>query len=241
MEMVIVAGGGSIGLTVVALARELGVRDVLVPRTGGVLSAMGGLISEIVVEFSQSEAAETSRFDFDAVNRTLGDLEQRAKHLGARLRDHGIAEARFEYLVEARYAGQVWELEVPLAASRFEGEAEVTALSAAFDQIHERTFAVVDPGAPIECETWKLRFRAPVIGASSHGDLESPLSNGASGARNVYFNGAWQESGVVAALPVGASREGPLVVAAPTTTIVIPPGARVSSTAAQNYHVEVEV
>jgi N-methylhydantoinase A len=240
-EMVIVAGGGAIGLTVVGLARELGVRQVLVPRTGGVLSAMGGLISEIVVEFSQNGAADTSRFDFDAVNRTLGELEGRAQALSSRLRGRGISEARFEYLVEARYAGQVWELEVPLATSRFEGEDQVNALSAAFDEIHERTFTVVDPGAPVECETWKLRFHAPVAGASPDGDFVSPLANGGSSVRDMYFNGAWRETPVVSALPGDVIREGPLVVAAPTTTLVIPPGARIRSTAARNYYVEVEV
>jgi N-methylhydantoinase A len=239
-EMLILAGGGAIGLTVVALARELGVRDVLVPRTGGVLSAMGGLISEIVVEFSQSGAADTSRFDYDAVNRILGELEDRAQELSGRLRDRGISEARLEYLVEARYAGQVWELEVPLATSRFEGEAEVKGLSAAFDEIHERTFTVVDRGAPVECETWKLRFHAPVARSSRDGDFVSHLANGAGSVRHMYFNRAWRETSVVSALPVGGVRDGPLVVAAPTTTLVIPPGARIRSTAARNYHVEVE-
>jgi N-methylhydantoinase A len=240
-EMVIIAGGGAIGLTVVGLARELGVREVLVPRTGGVLSAMGGLISEIVVEFSQSGAADTSRFDFEAVNYTLGELENRAQDLNSRLRGRGISKARFEYLVEARYAGQVWELEVPLATSRFEGEADVKALSAAFDEIHERTFAVVDRGAPVECETWKLRFRAAVASASPDGDFASGLTDASGGARDVYFNGAWLESSIVDAVPVDGSRDGPLIVAAPTTTLVIPPGARIRCTGARNYYVEVEV
>jgi N-methylhydantoinase A len=240
-EMVILAGGGSIGFTMVALARELGVRDILVPQTGGVLSAMGGLISDIVVEFSQSRAADTARFDFEGVNRTLAELEDRAEHLSSRLRRRGISEARFDYLVEARYSGQVWELEVPLAAPRFEGDAEVKALAAAFDQIHERMFSVVDPVASLECETWKLRFHAPVAGASSDRDLAPQLTDGAGSTRNVYFNGGWHETPVASALPVGESRKGPFLLAAPTTTLVVPPGARIRRTAANNYHVEVEI
>jgi N-methylhydantoinase A len=240
-EMVVLAGGGSIGFTTVALARELGVRDVLVPQTGGVLSAMGGLISDIVVEFSQSRAADTARFDFDGVNQTLAELEDRAEHLSSRLHVRGISGARFEFLVEARYSGQVWELEVPLVASRFEDEADVKALAEAFDQVHERAFSVVDPVASVECETWTLRLHAPVAGASSRGGVVSNLSGGADSTRSVHFDGRWHETPVASALPVGESRDGPFLLAAPTTTLVIPPGARVRSTPANNYHVEVAI
>ena len=40
-ESVLVAGGGAAGLNIVAIARELGCRRVLVPRTAGALSAFG--------------------------------------------------------------------------------------------------------------------------------------------------------------------------------------------------------
>jgi N-methylhydantoinase A len=240
-ETVIVAGGGAMGLTMVPLARGLGVTDVLAPCTGGVLSAMGGLLSEIVVEFSQSAVADTSSFDKDAVNRTLDELELRARGLGRRLRRFGIQDARLEYLVDAHYAGQVWELEVPMTVPRFERDADVRELAAAFDRVHWRTFSVIDRGAPVECMTWKLRLRAAVAGAALDGEVSANGSRSTRSRRDVYFGGAWHATPVVGSLPVGESRAGPLIVAEPTTTLVVPPDARIRRTVANHYHVEVEV
>ena len=60
-ESLLVAGGGAAGLNIVPIARELGCRQVLVPRTAGALSACGGQYSDIVSEFTQSRFAYTGR------------------------------------------------------------------------------------------------------------------------------------------------------------------------------------
>src|SRR5690606_31965367 len=67
-ESLIVAGGGAAAMNIALIARELGVDEVLVPRTAGALSACGGLFSDLVEETSATQYASTREFPFEAVN-----------------------------------------------------------------------------------------------------------------------------------------------------------------------------
>ena len=49
------------------------------------------------------------------------------------LRERGLVIAALEHFVEARYAHQVWELEIPMRSHRIESTGEVEALVADFD------------------------------------------------------------------------------------------------------------
>ncbi len=160
-ESLVVAGGGAGGLTIARIAEELGCARVLVPRTAAALSACGGLLSDVVAEFSVSRRADTDRFEAAAVNDGLAELERQMDEFLDRLQAPADARGK-EFFVEARYPYQVWELEVPLPNSRFEGEEDVRALEEAFHVVHERVFAVKEPGQRLECLYWKGRcHRAP--------------------------------------------------------------------------------
>ena len=144
-ESIVVAGGGAGGLTMSKIAEELGCDRVLVPQTAAALSATGGLLGDVVAEFTVSRRADTNAFDCDAVNEGLADLDRQIEEFFTRM--DISAEARMQdYVVEARYPYQVWELDVALPCRRFEGQADVDALVAAFHETHERVFAVKELG-----------------------------------------------------------------------------------------------
>ena len=117
-ESVLVAGGGAGGLTMTQIAAELDCDRVLVPRTAAALSACGGLFSDVVTEFVASQRADTGDFAFDDVNRVLAELEARMDEFFERLGVDEDVRVK-EFSVEARYPFQIWELDVPLASSRF--------------------------------------------------------------------------------------------------------------------------
>ncbi|HEY1368976.1 MAG TPA: hydantoinase/oxoprolinase family protein, partial [Gaiellaceae bacterium] len=230
----IVAGGGAGGMTVAALAAQLGCDRVIVPRTAGALSACGGQFSDVVMEFSVSRRSDTNRFDFDAVNSGLAELDAQMDEFFERL---GAAEGerRKEFFVEARYPYQVWELEVPLARGAFESERDVQAMVGAFHGVHERVFAVSEPGQHVECIYWKGR----AVVSLPRPAVEPARRNGAGPPsprewRPAYFG----EHGIdtprfhAADLAVGHELEGPAIVEEPTTTVVVYPGwsLRVSET-----------
>jgi N-methylhydantoinase A len=225
-DSVIVAGGGAAGLAIARLAEELGCRRVLVPRTAAALSACGGQFSDVVTEFSISYRADTNRFDAGPVNDGLASLEIRVDEFFERL---GTPEAarRKEFFVEARYPYQVWELEVPLRKGRFESESDVEAMVDDFHRVHERVFAVKEPGQHVECVYWKARATAS-LAKPERSRLES---NGAAAGPD-RFRRAWLGVGSAVDVPIflgsslspGRTVEGPAIVEEPTTTIVVYPG-----------------
>ena len=158
-EMTLVAGGGASGLNIVPIARELGCRRVLLPSTASALSACGALYSDIISEFSRGRYAETRSLDSEAVNDALAEVEARADEFLAGLANISLTATSKEFMVEARYRAQVWELDVPVPA-RLESDDDVRGLEEAFHATHERIFAVREPGQYLECLLWKARATA---------------------------------------------------------------------------------
>jgi N-methylhydantoinase A len=238
-ESLMVAGGGAAGLNIVPIARELGCRQVLVPRTAGALSACGGQYSNIVSEFTQSKFAYTGDFPYEAVNRVLADITASMDRFEAELRGRGLRRFQREYFVEARYPYQVWELDIALPKGEFASRADLDAMMAAFHREHERVFAVKEPGQQVECVYWRGRLTAILEGPplnktpardaevpaprmrhqaffAGHGELDTPRYHGES-------------------LMPGMSLEGPAIIDEPTTTIVVYPGSVVRVTELHNY------
>jgi N-methylhydantoinase A len=236
-ESLVVAGGGAAGLTIVPIARELGCREVLLPRTAGALSATGAQYSDVATEFAASTFAHSGEFDFAAVNTTLQRLQHRAEDFAARLRARGVTRFSTRFFVEARYAYQSWELEVPLDHPRFD-DAAVLRLVEAFHRAHERVFAVREDGQLVECVQWKVR----VTGFLARPPLrERPASGAAApvaGHRPAFF----AEPGCLdtpvyrgPALTPGMTIQGPAIIEEPTTTVVLDPASAARVTGYDNY------
>lgn len=77
-EFVLSGGGGAPGTHAVELARELGVEEILLPRQAGVISAVGGLTSDVRRDFSESHLTGAAEFDHEGVDAVLSSLERRA-------------------------------------------------------------------------------------------------------------------------------------------------------------------
>ena len=240
-DSIIVAGGGAAGLAIARIAEELGCSHVLVPRTAAALSACGGQFSDVVSEFSLSRRVDTNTFDRAAVNEGLDRLDRQMEEFFARLGTAGAAR-RKEFFVEARYPYQVWELEVPLANGRLEGEADIAAMVEAFHAVHERVFAVKEPGQHIECLYWKGRATATLpkpevrrsepTGAEARPDRRRRVWLAAAADAPVYLG----ES-----LTAGQHLSGPAIVEEPTTTVVVYPGWSLTVTASGDYLLEREL
>jgi N-methylhydantoinase A len=245
-EVTMVAGGGASGLNIVPIARELGCHQVLLPSTAGALSACGALYSDIISEFTASRYSETHRLDLDAVNETLAAVEQQADAFLASLDGVEAVGERREFFVDARYRGQVWELTVPLPASRLRGPEDVAALEAAFHDVHERVFAVREPGQYLECLTWKVRATAqlskpevrPRPSVEADGAAAAPAERGVAHFRGHGPLPVGRYDGVT--LPAGTQIEGPAIIREPTTTVVVYPGSRALVTDSGNYLISVD-
>ena len=243
-EALVVAGGGAGGLNMVAIAQELGCRQLLVPRTAGALSACGAQFSDIVAELSVSRPAVTNAFAYDQVNAALQSLQNEMDTLEAELRAWGISHCQRDFFVEARYPTQVWELEVALARGRFDGPDDVIALAEGFHRVHERVFAVKEEGAAVECLYWKGRLtglldRPPLTGSLTN---ITPRSAPVHAHRAAYFADRGKSDVPVymgSTLTPGMEMDGPAIVEEPTTTIVLYPQSHAKVTALGNYLVSI--
>ena len=241
-ESIVIAGGGAGGLTMSKIAEELGCDKVLVPQTAAALSATGGLLGDVVAEFTVSRRADTNAFDRDAVNEGLADLDRQIEAFFAQM--DVPADARMQdYVVEARYPYQVWELDVALPSKRFESQADVDALVAAFHETHERVFAVKELGQSVECLYWKGRARVhlpkPTLAAATGEAQGAPSAE----PRPMWWGGDDPQQTPVflgAALSPGERIAGPAVVELPTTTVVVYPGWTATVTERGDYLLERE-
>ncbi|MGE3600852.1 MAG: hydantoinase/oxoprolinase family protein, partial [Dehalococcoidia bacterium] len=185
-ECLMVAGGGAAGLNIASVVKELGLKRVLIPRTAGGLSACGAQFSDIISEFSASSLLVSQNFGYAEAKRVLDSLDARMEPVARDLLARGVVDVERRYFVEARYEGQVWELELPLRAPRIANEQDLAGLVEDFHTVHHRVFAVADPGSNVEILFWKARLTAvvdkPRLVRTAGGQSPGPKSH-----RRTYF------------------------------------------------------
>jgi len=242
-ESLIIAGGGAAGLSILPIARELGCRQVLVPRTAGALSACGGQFSNVLTEFSMSRLAYSSDFPYADVNQTLAQISESLQRFSERLSRKGLNKFKIEYFVEARYLYQVWELEVALAKGQFEGPEDLKRMLDAFHEEHQRVFAVKEPEQQIECTYWRGRLTALLDAPQLRPEEPRPISRPQARATpQAYFPniGKRDTSRYLGKdLRAGVVIEGPAIIDEPTTTVVVYPGSSATVTPLRNYLLEI--
>ncbi|NND49422.1 MAG: hydantoinase/oxoprolinase family protein, partial [Rhizobiales bacterium] len=197
------------------------------PQVGAVLSAAGALMSDLAAQYRRALFASSASFDHESVNEVLGELEAQCQAFadgpGA-----GAVDQRVEFFAEARYPDQVWEIEVPLAHSRFNGEEDVAELVEAFHRAHEEVFAIRDAGSQIEIMAWVANVRCR-LRESAETPLETIASDDAQiPAREVWFAGhgkALADIRRLDGIAVGETLNGPAIIESPFSAIVVDPGA----------------
>ena len=110
----LVAFGGAGPLHACYLADWLGMQHVIIPPNPGVTSAYGLLLTDVRVDLVHTDVQREDRLDVGRITAEIQDLERRVT---ARLEDEGLLtqETRLDHFVDMRYAGQAYEIRVPLA------------------------------------------------------------------------------------------------------------------------------
>jgi N-methylhydantoinase A len=243
-DSTLVAGGGAAGLTIASIARELGCREVLIPRAAGVLSAFGGQHSDIVREMTAPHVTNSKEFDFDGVRRTLEGLRERMRAFEAELPRELAGEVGRRYFVEARYAYQVWDLSIALEGEGVEDEAALERLIESFHDAHERIFAVREPGQKIELSQWKGRVTVGTTKPPLAADRDSANTGALAVQGRVAFFAELGEVEIAVhlggELAAGTRIAGPALLIEPETTIVVYPGWTAHVSELGNYRLELD-
>jgi N-methylhydantoinase A len=216
--------GGGGALHACALAEELGIASILVPRHPGVLSAAGLLAAPIEHEVSAGLASNLDGLDLVEIQTTLQRLDAQCSALMAQ-ENVCAADVSARYFADVCYAGQAYHLEVPFEPAAADPFA---ALTDAFYAAHERTFgfarraplrlvavrtvhSVAAPGEPEEKWT-------PVRAAKAPRRARILLSEHQAAVEAAVYERA--------ALETGAIFDGPAIVEQADTTTLLLPGWR---------------
>lgn len=241
-QYLLVSGGGAGNCHAVALARSLGISKLLIPKFGGVLSAVGGLVADMCADFSGSYFTSSKYFDFKGVNELLERLEGEARLFLARLNADNNSE--IEFSTEARYSYQVWELKVKMSGNRIIDRKDLQQLTDAFHKVHEQVFSIHEPKQNVEFVHWTARaiVKQPELKLKELKTNGTNLMCAIVQKRQAYFHeaGGMVETIIYRGdkLSCGNTLSGPAIIEEATTTIVVPPGARATVTKYGNYWID---
>ena len=109
----------------------------MIPEVGAALAAAGALLSDLTAQYPRDAPPARANLRFRRRQRGVGALEDAllAPRQGAPASRRGHDRLG----VEARYPEQVWEIEVPLRAARFDRTPTVDALVHDFHAMHRKS------------------------------------------------------------------------------------------------------
>jgi N-methylhydantoinase A len=237
-ESVIVAGGGAAGFNILPIARELGCSTTILPKTASAMSACGMQYSDIVFEQTRSRVTMSGSFDLDGVNTALTEIDTALDDFRSNLHGAENAKVRKEYLVEARYKSQVWELDTPLPVERFRTPKDVAALVEAFHTVHDRVYAVRDEQSEVECVNRRGRISIRLAKPAKPVHKKIAQRKPKPWAKRAAYFGPddLRNTPVFRGIDLapGAFIAGPAIIEEPTTTIVVCP--QMSATVSPSGH-----
>ena len=220
--------GGAGSLFAPFLARDLEMREVVIPPRPGVFSAAGLLLSDVRYTYQAPLLASLSDADPNTVRLAFDALIAQAEDRFAR---DGIDFSRrvLNRHVDVRYSGQVHQLTLPVPTP-VDGEAHWRAESIAsdFHAQHERAYGFADATMP--CEIVNVRLEAIGVLAKPHlvGAPSAARSDASRRNRRSLYLGP-KEGEVIAEvwdrdnLSPGMELHGPQIIAQlDTTTLVLP-------------------
>lgn len=221
-DFALMAFGGAGPLHGLEVAAECGIPTVVVPCEPGTMCARGILLSDVSFDFVRSELLTYSADSWPRICAAFAEMQAEGTDWLDRER---IApeKRRTDAVIEARYTGQNYEVQVAMDAVEKDG---FEAFAEAFVAAHRREYGYDIPGRRVEIVNCRLK----VIGAVDN-DLTPPGDGGGraqpvcEGSRDVYFSGGWTEAAVYDRddLSPGAMLSGPVVIEEMSSTTALGP------------------
>lgn len=239
-RLTLVAYGGNGPVHATAQAAELGIGEVLVPRTAPAFSALGLLFSDHVVDEVRAYISPADRIDLARANALFADMNRAAGKVLSRRRGSHRA-VRHERYMNLCYPGQTFDMPVRIPV---EGRLTAAAIAATIERFHEQHE---------ELHTYASRDETPILRSlrlTTIGEIDKPglpavgrstTAPPRKGKRRAHVAGAWTEVSVYdgSRMRVGHKVRGPAIIEEPFTTIVLHRGQDATLDRYGNYFITV--
>ena len=220
-DFVLFAFGGAGPLHAVALAREIGIPEVLVPARPGLTNALGCLVADLRQDLVNTLNRGLDDIPEEEIAATLAT--QRERGLATVLAEKGeVEDAQVLHSAEMQFRGQTHLIRVALphaAMTRAE-------IQSAFEAAYFAHFQIRMP----EIRAVLVNLNTSVIGKRPGFSLAGLLPEGdgdaLAGERPIYADGAWHKAKVWQRerLRRGARIAGPAIIQQADATTVLEPG-----------------
>jgi len=225
-DFALFAFGGAGPLHAVALARELGLAEVLVPARPGLTNALGCLVADLRQDFVQTLNVPLDSADMDEVPRILAAQTDQGLAINGEEQAE-IIETVVLHGADMQFRGQTHLIRVALPNR----DISRAALQALFEASYFQRFQVELP----EIRAVLVNLATSVVGKRRTLPLATLIdASGRKGSaeaaivsrRPLFADGAWHEAPVYQRemLPLGAVFAGPAVVQQVDATTIIEPG-----------------
>jgi N-methylhydantoinase A/oxoprolinase/acetone carboxylase beta subunit len=225
----VVAFGGAGPAHAAAVAKILGMGEVIVPLGAGVASAIGALTAPMALPFARSYMTLLKQCDWSQVERLYADMTAEAT---AALSSAGNLNGNVRYVMAAdmRFNGQYHELRVDLPDGAL-NQTAVPTIETAFHARYTEVYGRIPPGMEVEVLNWHFIAEAPgaPFNLAEQPEQSIDINAALKGERKVYFRDP--EPGYRLCqvydryqLRPGMMLNGPCIIEEPESTIVVPPG-----------------
>jgi len=221
-DFTLMAFGGSGPVHAALIARSLGIRQIIVPGSPGVFSALGLLEALPEYGFSRTLIADPAQVSADVIIDAFDQLESSSLE---RLKDEALNEAitgSWSRTADLRYRGQAYELTV--TADTGPNDDLLGMIVERFHQEHERTYGRRASDEPVDLITIRSTYR---IDAERIVPESVNIPQEQQQPRQAYFGReqGWMLTPVITREELTRSfRSGPLIVEEYDSTTLIPPG-----------------
>jgi N-methylhydantoinase A len=225
----LLAFGGAAGLHATAVARQLSIPRVVVPRVASVLSAWGMLASEIRFESTRSHIGDAAAMSSAGLSEIFGGMERAARARLAAVFDGPISIARS---ADMRYGEQIFEINVPLDHIDWSAPDLGARVADAFHARHEELYTYAQRSNEVVLVNARVAAIGKLPALPQEPVLKAHPAAPPVRRQQVHIAGVWTEVDVHAfeALAPGQTIAGPALVEGTTTCVLIEAGDRATVT-----------